>query len=458
MIVYDSRKAPITLGPLLHRGGEGSIHPVDGQAWLLAKVYATPREGYEGKLLWMKRNPPAAASSAAGHAPIAWPRDLLYDGRGQFIGYVMPRVRNAVPLLEVFNPRRRAQTLPAFNWRYLHRAARNLAAAVKALHARDYVIGDLNEGNVLVTPAALVTLIDTDSFQVQEHRQAQIVFYPCPVGKPEYTPPELQGKTFNRVVRGPEHDLFGLAVLIFQLLMEGSHPFRSQWLGQGDPPPVAEKIARGWFPYLTPPPGPIAPPTHTPALETLHPSVADLVRRCFVDGHTNKALRPLPEAWEQALAEAERSIVECASGHMFAGHQRACPRCGGRGRAVAATGSIPTQPQAAATGVFTVPSGPPPPGPAAATATTTTAAPRRKRKAAPQPQTGGAAPPPVTGGGPGAGASSMGNVLPWGALFRLSALAFGLRFQWEWLKAQAGVWLNRLLPTPAAPGVRPPPQ
>ena len=34
-----------------------------------------------------------------------------------------------------------------------------LAAALSALHHSGYVAGDLNESNVLVTPAALVTLI-----------------------------------------------------------------------------------------------------------------------------------------------------------------------------------------------------------------------------------------------------------------------------------------------------------
>ena len=29
---------------------------------------------------------------------------------------------------------------------------------------------------------------------------------------------------------------FGLAILIFQLLMNGSHPFRAQWLNSGEPP------------------------------------------------------------------------------------------------------------------------------------------------------------------------------------------------------------------------------
>ena len=78
----------------------------------------------------------------------------------------MPYIQRTVSLLEVFNPRRRVTVLPQFDRRYLLRTARNLAAAISALHSSGYVAGDLNESNILVTPTALVTLIDTDSFQV----------------------------------------------------------------------------------------------------------------------------------------------------------------------------------------------------------------------------------------------------------------------------------------------------
>ena len=304
MILYDSRRTALTLGRLLARGGEGSVYLVEGRPGLLAKVYTPAKPDYEPKLTRMRQNPPLAPGQTGGHHAIAWPADLLYDNGGAFLGYLMPHVQHAVPLFDVFNPRRRAQTLPAFDSRYLHRTARNLAAAVAALHARDYVIGDLNESNVLVTPTALVTLIDTDSFQVIEHRQAQIVIYPCPVGKPEYTPPELQGKTFIREMRQAEHDRFGLAVLIFQLLMAGSHPYRSRWLGAGDPPAVAEKIARGWFPYAKAPAGPVAPPSLAPPLEWLHPTLADLMRRSFEGGHLDAARADA--AREAADADAAR--------------------------------------------------------------------------------------------------------------------------------------------------------
>lgn len=345
MDVYSSRRKHFILDTERGRGGEATVYLVRNEPELLAKIYTPePRRGYDGKLAWMLAHPPQDPGQVLGHHSIAWPSELLYDVSGIFVGYAMPHIRNAAQLLEVFNPALRAQTLPNFDRMYLHRTARNLAAALGALHNKGYVVGDLNESNVLVTPTAMVSLIDTDSFQVQERRDTQIVFYPCPVGKPDYTPPELQGLSFRDVVRQPDHDLFGLAVLVFQLLMEGSHPYRSRWLGSGDPPQLEEKISKGWFPYANPVPQLIAPPTSRSNLDVLHPDLSALMLRTFKDGHQNPRLRPRADEWEKALALAEQNLTRCKSGHYFSGHLSRCSVCNAnRASTPSASATLPSQ-------------------------------------------------------------------------------------------------------------------
>jgi hypothetical protein len=266
---------------------------------------------------------------AHGHTSLAWPVALLSteESRQHVIGFLMPRVRGMRPLMAGYNPALRRQQWPLFTYRYLLRTAHNLAAAMRPLHARGYVVGDVHESNILVTDTALVTLVDTDSFQVREPQSG--VVYRCPVGKPEFTPPEIQGCPFPQVDRVPAHDLFGLAVLIFQLLMEGTHPFAGVYQGRGDPPSYAARIAAGHFPYSRRQQVPYRPMPSAPPYAMLPLTIQGLFVRCFEDGHTQPQARPDAHAWQRALHEAEQSLMACAANeqHLYSSHLHTCPWC-----------------------------------------------------------------------------------------------------------------------------------
>jgi serine/threonine protein kinase len=314
-------------GQALARGGEAAIYEVPHQPTLVAKVYHQPTPEHADKLAAMIAAPPTDPMAGKGHVSIAWPVDrLLEAATPRFLGYVMPRVDRVQPLIDFYNPGSRLQRCPLFHYGYLLRTARNLAAAVRAIHERGYVIGDLNESNILVNNMALVTLVDTDSFQVPGPRQV----HRCPVGKPEYTPPELQGARFADFDRGPEHDAFALAILVFQLLMQGIHPFAGRYTGSGDPPGLSERIAAGHWPYARGRRVPFAPNPHAPPFDTLPPRIQELMRRCFEDGHARSALRPDAAAWHQALLESEKELARCPANpkqHVFNGFLHTCPWC-----------------------------------------------------------------------------------------------------------------------------------
>ncbi len=320
---------PINLTVSLGRGGEACIYTLPTDANLVAKVYHKPSEQQARKLEVMLAHPPENPTASLGHISIAWPVELLRsaDHSDRIVGFLMPRIRGMRPIIDFYNPRTRRQHCPLFTYQYLLRTARNLAAAFAALHASGYCVGDVNESNILVSDTALVTIVDTDSFQVSDPDNQ--VVYRCPVGKPEFTPPELQNKTFAMCDRATAHDLFGLAVLIFQLLMEGTHPFSGIFQGAGEPPPYEARIAGGHFtysqkrrvPYIS---TPIAPPW-----EILHPGLQELFLRCFEDGHTNPLLRPSAQTWALTLAEAEDALITCTTNpqHRYSNHLETCPWC-----------------------------------------------------------------------------------------------------------------------------------
>jgi serine/threonine protein kinase len=320
-------------GQPLGEGGEGVIYRLDDKSDFAAKIYHLDRMNDErvGKLKAMLANAPADPmrdpKREKKHASIAWPVELVMslDGNQDTIGFLMPLIRHARPISDYYDVETRHAQFPLFSYDSLCRTARNLASAVRALHRSDYVIGDVNESNILVTNDALVTLVDTDSFQVTDPIGGRV--YRCPVGREMFTPPELHGKNFAEIDRAPVHDLFGIAVLFFQLLMEGQYPFAGVLRAGGNPPDHAEWLIRGYFPYGGHPL--VAPPPGALSFETLHPSLQKLFRQCFVDGHTNPQRRPDSHTWYQALKQSEEALTTCArnSQHYYFKHCTHCPWC-----------------------------------------------------------------------------------------------------------------------------------
>ena len=303
-------------------GGEAVVRALPDDPALVAKLYHQPSLERARKLALMVARPPAMPEGTA----IAWPADVLLQERGGFAGFLMPRA-DGPRIFEFYNPVSRRQTAPAFHPGKLHRAGRNLAAAFDALHAAGYVVGDVNESNILVDPAdASVTLVDADSLQVRDP-DAEVTFR-SRVGKPEFTPPELQGVSFGDVDRAPEHDRFGLAVLLYLLLMEGTHPFALRLTGSGEALPVEDRIRLGLFPHASATDD-CHPPRLAPPFETLHPEVAALFLRAFAAGHADAAARPTAAEWRDALEAAEAALAICPANalHRFSPRLEACPWC-----------------------------------------------------------------------------------------------------------------------------------
>ena len=313
----------LALDPALElgAGGEARVLALPGDGTLVAKLYHHPTIARARKLALMMEDPPALDAAIA---TLAWPADLLLDGRGTFAGFLMPRAEGP-RLFEFYNPVARRKTAPLCHHGVLHRAGANLAAAFDALHARGYVVGDVNESNVLIGEGGAVTLVDADSFQVRDPDDGSV--HRSGVGKPEFTPPELQGRPFADFDRSPEHDRFGLAVLLFLLLMEGTHPFAGRLRSGGEAPPVEERIRRGLFPHHGH--DAILPPRMAPRYSLLHPALRALFTRAFVDGHADPSARPAAAEWREALDAARERLVACDHNplHRHGLHLDACPWC-----------------------------------------------------------------------------------------------------------------------------------
>jgi hypothetical protein len=321
----------IIAGAELGRGGEGTILEVRGDPTRCIKIYSGQMpEATLAKLTVMIGHPPLDPTLGHRHRSIAWPEQILFKGPGRtsFAGFLMPRVDNKVfrTALTYLSPDSRVKELGGrFNWKYLYTAATNIASSVGALHEKGYCIGDLNESNLLIAPSALITIIDCDSFQVPDAATGRI--YLCLVGKPEYTAPELQGR-YGEICRTLATDRFALGVLLFQLLMEGTHPYQARGEAVEDLPSPQQKILKGLFPYARDVRG-VTPPAYAPPFDLLDPNLRKLFLRCFEAGHGDPATRPSAQEWFDTLRNREYLLLTCPvnDNHIYFSHLKLCPWC-----------------------------------------------------------------------------------------------------------------------------------
>lgn len=312
----------------LNSGSEGAIYQLPGDNSLVVKIYNDKVDNeHVSKLAAMVANPPHDPMSHKGHASIAWPRDLVISsGTGEVCGFVMPRLRDCHRISTFYNQRLRRAELPFLTYKSLCRLGSNLASAVWALHDKGYVIGDVNEGNIMATVGALAAIVDTDSFQIKDANSGHV--YRCLVHTDFYTAPEFQDVALDQVDRAPEQDLFGIAVVLFQLLMEGNLPFQCAFANTNSAPDTLECLKRGYFPYEQPQNG-ISAPLGAPPYKALHPKLQRLFKLCFVDGYQDPQMRPTAETWRRALLESEADLAQCtaSSQHYYFKHLNSCQWC-----------------------------------------------------------------------------------------------------------------------------------
>jgi len=296
----------ISLDEKIASSGEGEVWRTN-QDGSLAKIYHSPTPERVEKLKVMVAQPPKEPNSQLNHISFAWPKSLLKNHCGNCVGFLMPAIIGSVDFLHVYNFALRKKKGLEVNWYFLHATALNVASVIQAIHAEGYVLGDIKPQNLLVNNRALVSVIDTDSFQVRHPSNDKV--YRCLVGSEGFTPVELLSKDLSTVEQTEVHDRFRLAVII-HLLLFGDHPFKGQWIGDGDSLDPTELLRRGFWSYA--PNSLIQPGPLTIPLEIVHPEIQQCFLRCFNDGHAKPNLRPTAEEWVKALKVAIADLTACS--------------------------------------------------------------------------------------------------------------------------------------------------
>jgi len=231
LVTLGSSQLSIRLANRIDGGGEGDVFELNGDN-RVAKIYKSDKltANRIKKLELM-------ASLRETCRGICWPEQLVYAPDGCPVGYVMHRAHGHTLAKSVVRPPLLSEKFPNWNKENLVNLCISLLNHMKYLHSLGVLIGDINEGNILVDgDGSDVFIVDTDSFQVGG--------FPCPVGRGQFTPRRHQNKDFKSFLRDESDELFAIAIILFMILFTGKHPYSTQG---GESP--ERNIKNGDFPY-----------------------------------------------------------------------------------------------------------------------------------------------------------------------------------------------------------------
>jgi DNA-binding helix-hairpin-helix protein with protein kinase domain len=322
--LIDTAGRPLQIGSELGSGGEGSVFALRDRSDLVVKLYHKALDPDKA----IKIASMAKSASERLLKLTAWPTDPIRAGSksGPVIGFTMPKITGHKQAFSLYLPKLRLQEFPKATWPFLIRSAANAARAFNVIHETGHVIGDVNHGNLFVGDQATVRLIDCDSYQIAINGSRWL----CEVGVATHQPPELQNlKTYKGVIRTPNHDNFGLAVIIFQMLFMARHPFFGRFHGSGEMP-MERAISEYRFVYG---PGAAAmhmePPPATLRLNGVTRDMAVLFERAFSRQGSQPSGRPTAREWVTALQDLEAHLKKCSvnPAHQFVDTLTMCPWC-----------------------------------------------------------------------------------------------------------------------------------
>jgi serine/threonine protein kinase len=207
----------------------------------VAKIYHRNKltDARKDKLLYMVSHNPNIPN-------LAWPCAMLYTQNQDWVGYLMPKAPGKALEDVVFHPGVNWKNIKNMGWsrRHLAQVGANIAHTFMQMHKQDMLMGDVNPRNIMVDQDCSVYFVDCDSYQFGD--------YECPVGKPDYTPPEVhvrmraEGITEYRYTRTEYNEVYSLAVLLFSVLLPGKAPYAARNAGYDD---VVDAVIAGYFPY-----------------------------------------------------------------------------------------------------------------------------------------------------------------------------------------------------------------
>ena len=296
----------------LNSGGQGGIHKIlsPGYGNYLVKIYhdLSKARMLEKKILSMVKYSPCRNANHIVRHSLAWAESALYYNQ-QFVGYMMPKVNNAIELSELTTPRsphhRHGQEWKKFDisnsnsFRTRLIICYNIARAVELLHKNGmYTLVDLKPDNIMVNNQGIITIIDLDSIQMVDNNG--ILRFNADVATEDFAPPEFYNRKIIPKTTKVEQswDAFSFAVICYKVLL-AIHPYQASHNKYST---ISELISKGYFVHgkrkneLR-----VIPHIHK-GFFMLPQNIRQLFYKTFEYGHLIPSQRPVLSDWVKAFS------------------------------------------------------------------------------------------------------------------------------------------------------------
>ena len=301
------------------RLGEGAtafIYKVRVQGELFAaKIYKPERVFSTQKLEAMLATPPAGVVATEGNlrfVQYTWVSHLLKDSSNKVLGFLMPYLdQQATYSLDTYydpilSKRLTGSHLGALSLRV--EIALNLCRLICQLHDCGHHFIDIKPQNIRVyKDNHRVVLLDCDGFSIN-NRNGQPSRFPADLISTDFIAPEASRNHLAPNALGEGQDCYGLAVIIFQLLNYGTHPFQGIVIDPNVKVWTNDERAALWlYPH-----GAVPHPSVKPRPQSIHGLFLPESRALFDKAFTGVS-RPTPHEWANHFQEIlqNRLLVRC---------------------------------------------------------------------------------------------------------------------------------------------------
>jgi serine/threonine protein kinase len=306
----------ISLASKLGRGATATVYQVQSDKKLYAaKIYHQDQNFDREKILAMLDVQPEnreVVHNGQEYPQFAWPLAIIENDRGDGVGFLLPLVdiHDSFTLDHYYDKGlfKKLNSPDEGALSYKLEIARNLAQIVTELHRIGHYFIDCKPQNIRVFKRShLVTLIDCDGFSIN----GKFKRYPAELLSTDYIAPEVHRRHALPSTLGEPQDRYALAVIIFQLLNQGTHPFQGIASDLNSPFNTNdEKAAAGLYPH-----GFIENSEIKPRPQSIHHLWDAETRRLFDQAFTTSSptSRPSAKEWANHFEKLlfSKSLVRC---------------------------------------------------------------------------------------------------------------------------------------------------